>query len=1116
MPNNPNQDLSIIEEAGLDPNKWAPIDVAPINPGAPAIPPASPQYMQGSISPQFQHDVTFVATSQKNANLPKLDLMTLAPSANPQVNAAVRSNIINTPASSASPTETITLDMPSIFTPITQTKTLPGPLEVALAPEPANTVFAGPPSSGLAGFDVLVPATGDTGSIVITGAPNAGSEWVMYVGFGSGLTASSNTIAGWTALPENNTNERQYGMLLPAGTAPITLTDPLTSSGYWVGGLYFLGSEPTFVQKAQIATGGATVTLNFANPTTAGNWILVIAQGGLTGGSYVVSAPSVGVPSDTATNTYYLVGETIFAQSGIGSHLGNEIEVYIAPAAAVVNGITFTIPTPTPSIPAWFAELTIYEITPISGISAVPTFRKLVAADLPAGGTGVSSVNSLTGAVGITSPDSSVTIGTSGNNVTLEVAAGSGVTSLNAETGAVVLESTGATINITKPDSSHINLDAANATASQLGVIELNTDLGGTAAAPQVVATHLASPLPLLQGGTGQTAPTLTPGTGISITGTWPDQTVTSTAAGSGVTGADNIIHMATGVPWWIDPAFVYLRDDFATFPSTTLLNTNSPTNFGELGWTFTDGAAGGSINGPQSWHGGIPPYLGQIAWQNDNTASNYLAMVLNTAGNISSENGSYSSTAYYGNAMALLDYPGWQCTWVWKHDAPSVYGSGVGQFTFTTTKKSFYVGLTGPTILNWAASAISARPPIFIGLRYDTSATPTAITLTGTTGAASGGNTVYNGTITNGNSGAFVGLRFVVTGFVETYATGSVTSGTFNSGEAVTQTTTGATATLVGSPTGAQNIVFTGTPTGSPDGTHTWTGNVTSAVYTPTSSPASANNGTFICTASSTEANTLTLNNPHGAAETHAGTATNNQGVGGGTGLQDAFYTLEVNVGNQSYINTTLGTGNRQNAQGSTFVTNVAPTQGTWHRLDIFCSSSGQITVVLDNSATNKLTATVNPMVVLINGTSQALNGNARVTTVGTTNPGGGGTAATAGNSYCYFPYVEGSQVTISGFTGTPAALNNSGVPVTVMGVGGGTNMFYPISSTTTVTNATNAGGQASGYPGLMPCFVFGNDDTATPQGDDMRTFVDFFGLVWNPNLGTGGTPSSSKPRGW
>jgi hypothetical protein len=44
-----------------------------------------------------------------------------------------------------------------------------------------------------------------------------------------------------------------------------------------------------------------------------------------------------------------------------------------------------------------------------------------------------------------------------------------------------------------------------DATTSSKGIVELSGDLSGTAATPTVTSTHLASALPILQGGTGST-----------------------------------------------------------------------------------------------------------------------------------------------------------------------------------------------------------------------------------------------------------------------------------------------------------------------------------------------------------------------------------------------------------------------------------------------------------------------------------------------------------------------------------------------------------------------------------------------------------------------------------
>jgi len=77
-------------------------------------------------------------------------------------------------------------------------------------------------------------------------------------------------------------------------------------------------------------------------------------------------------------------------------------------------------------------------------------------------------------------------------------------------------------------DGTHWQMESPTANDVQLG-----GDLGNTTASPQVLSTHLTAPLPLLQGGTAQTAPALAAGSNITITGTWPNNTIS--AAGGGL-----------------------------------------------------------------------------------------------------------------------------------------------------------------------------------------------------------------------------------------------------------------------------------------------------------------------------------------------------------------------------------------------------------------------------------------------------------------------------------------------------------------------------------------------------------------------------------------------------
>lgn len=73
------------------------------------------------------------------------------------------------------------------------------------------------------------------------------------------------------------------------------------------------------------------------------------------------------------------------------------------------------------------------------------------------------------------------------------------------------------------------DLQEAPASTSELGAIVLAGDLGNTAESPEVLSTHLTSPLPVAQGGSGSASPSLLAGANISISGSWPDQTVAAT-----------------------------------------------------------------------------------------------------------------------------------------------------------------------------------------------------------------------------------------------------------------------------------------------------------------------------------------------------------------------------------------------------------------------------------------------------------------------------------------------------------------------------------------------------------------------------------------------------------
>lgn len=451
---------------------------------------------------------------------------------------------------------------------------------------------------------------------------------------------------------------------------------------------------------------------------------------------------------------------------------------------------------------------------------------------------------------------------------------------------------------------------------------------------------------------------------------------------------------------WEHDSAYVELRDDFVPFYSTTFGQTLPNNPVGELGWFLQPSS--GAINLTQN--GGNPPYVGWIAWDNNGTASSAASLLLNAGQTATTE----TPSQFQRNSFALLENPGWKMTWVFKHDG-SVQSTG----NFQITKKAFYIGLSGAPIQN-LTSGTTSRPDIFIGLRYDTSVTPGALTLTSVANPG-----VYTGTITGGANGAYIGLTFVVTGFVN-----------------------------------------------------------------------GANNGSFICTQSS--ATQLTLNNPSAINETHAGTAT------GPSGLNDSFYTFEAVVNPQYQV------AARHNLQGQTFVTTVAPTMGLWHRLDITCSAAGVVVMTLDGSSTNTVTWTI-PKVTYnaANGTAACTSheGSIAVDTIGTS-----GSASTP-------PYCSGSIITISNLLSVNLALNGTWTTF----YGDGASYKFDAPAVANIGNNSTAF-TLVGYSALTPMVLFGNDDTASPTTGVLRTFVDFFSFVWNPNLGSSapGTPDKTKARYW
>lgn len=215
--------------------------------------------------------------------------------------------------------------------------------------------------------------------------------------------------------------------------------------------------------------------------------------------------------------------------------------------------------------------------------------------------------------------------------------------------------------------------------------------------------------------------------------------------------------------------------------------------------------------------------------------------------------------------------------------------------------------GANGPTSFQLnpqiedAAGNIVDLSPTALTLSAVASSSPGPLTLTAVA-ASSNGVAVYTGTITGGGSNALVGQLFTVAGF----------TAAANNGAFVCTASTTTTLTLANASASAETHAATAT---SEVGTAVYTGTITGGgsnafagvTFTVAGFTTASNNGTFICTASSTT--TLTLENNAAASESHAATATAQELTNSLTYVAYGFKTLTGNTYQPSGTSTAVCT---------------------------------------------------------------------------------------------------------------------------------------------------------------------------------------------------------------
>jgi hypothetical protein len=405
-----NQEKTLAEEAGL-PENWIPVDVAPIIPANPPLPPGASKYQVASLPPGFQHDVSFVKSGEGSPDIPKLSLMPLGVQGNPASNAAIQSTAAKTAAASTS--AEIELQVPSIFTPTDQTVALPGPLVLDLASELQNTVFAGPASGSYAGG--YVPsvdvdfALGYTLSLSNTTASANATAFLFtcfQLGTGGSVGATGLTTTGGLSY-FGGKSFGTYSEQTAQTTVGASFSSTLTYTGFTgsnescAGALVTLGGLVNIIihggfyqdQTGDTAVGFGSYTTIFSNPpfaapVTAGNGIILALYGVGAGPTcYVAGTFSA---TDTSGNVWYQIADS--GDPGWGAVNATRVVVLYAPNCAAGNPVISL----TSTHDAWSCYYRLFEVSAASyvPVSSVPTFRALVDADLPIvdiphGGTGL-------------------------------------------------------------------------------------------------------------------------------------------------------------------------------------------------------------------------------------------------------------------------------------------------------------------------------------------------------------------------------------------------------------------------------------------------------------------------------------------------------------------------------------------------------------------------------------------------------------------------------------------------------------------------------------------------------------------------------------------------------
>lgn len=248
-----------------------------------------------------------------------------------------------------------------------------------------------------------------------------------------------------------------------------------------------------------------------------------------------------------------------------------------------VTPTTFGYIDPTSSIQTQINTKAAISSPTFTGVVTMPTPFTLGSTSVTSTGTQLNYLNAATGTTGTTSTN--LVYNTSPTLVTPNLGTPSTLVGTNISGTAASLTAGNVTTNanLTGPVTS-----TGNATAIGSGQIT-NTMLAGSID----LTTKVTGLLPVANGGTGTASPGIVAGTNITVTGTWPNQTVNSSGGFTDPTTTNgDIIERLSGVPArlaiGVDSSFLHVS------PSTHLLEYIKPIQYFN-GTDFSGGASSAS-----------------------------------------------------------------------------------------------------------------------------------------------------------------------------------------------------------------------------------------------------------------------------------------------------------------------------------------------------------------------------------------------------------------------------------------------------------------------------------------------------------------------------------------